>query len=111
MNHLLQASDADREQTVTALRRHVADGRITVEEFSDRAATAYAARTLGDLATITADLPPIDHERPPDSNPQRARPAWLIAGLAASTVLGVGLLSVLTHAAAAAAPMMNGFCP
>jgi hypothetical protein len=110
MNQLLRASDADREQTVTALRRHVADGRITVEEFSDRAAIAYAARTLGDLATITADLPPTDHERPPDSL-RRARPAWLIAGLAASTVLGVGLLSVLTHAAAAAAPMMNGFCP
>ncbi len=33
-----------------------ADGRLTLEEHAERVARAYAARTLGDLAELTADL-------------------------------------------------------
>ena len=33
-----------------------ADGRLTLEEHSERVARAYSARTLGDLAELTADL-------------------------------------------------------
>jgi Domain of unknown function (DUF1707) len=106
-----RASDADRERTVTALRMHVADGRITVEEFSDRSADAYTARTLGDLATITADLPPVDHDTwATEPASRRTRPAWLVAGLAAATAIGFSTLGALTHAAAAAGPMMGGVC-
>ncbi len=64
MDAWLRASDADRERTVAALRRHVADGRISVEEFSERSAAAYAARTFGDLDAVTADLPPVEQDRP-----------------------------------------------
>jgi hypothetical protein len=108
----MRASDADREDTVAALRRHVADGRITMEEFSERSAAAYSALTLGDLATVTADLPAVDIARLPETSPSSrwARPAWLIAGLAGATVIGFSLLGALTHAVAAAAPMMGGVC-
>jgi hypothetical protein len=112
MDPRVRASDADREQIVTALRTHLADGRITVEEFSDRAATAYDARTLGDLAAVTADLPPTGPVRPADGGAgrRRSRPAWQFAGIAAATAIGVWLFVWLTTAAAVAAPMAGGLC-
>jgi DUF1707 SHOCT-like domain/2TM domain len=55
----LRASDADREQFVEALRQHHAEGRLTLEELTERTERAYAARTLGDLDALATDLPPI----------------------------------------------------
>jgi Domain of unknown function (DUF1707)/Cell wall-active antibiotics response 4TMS YvqF len=54
----LRASDADRERVVTVLGEALADGRITLEEHSERTSHAYAARTLGELTGLTADLAP-----------------------------------------------------
>jgi DUF1707 SHOCT-like domain len=48
----LRASDADREQFVEALRQHHAEGRLTLEELTERTGRAYAARTLGDLPPL-----------------------------------------------------------
>lgn len=53
----LRASDADRERIVEQLRQHTADGRLTMEEFDQRMTAAYAAKTFGDLAGLTRDLP------------------------------------------------------
>lgn len=52
----LRASDADRERVVAVLASAAADGRLTLEEHTERVARAYSARTLGDLAELTADL-------------------------------------------------------
>ena len=52
-----RASDADREEAVVALREHLVEGRLTLEEFSDRVGSALAARTVGDLAALGSDLP------------------------------------------------------
>jgi len=52
----LRASDADRERVLTLLGEAAADGRLTLEEHSERAERAYAARTLGELAGLTTDL-------------------------------------------------------
>lgn len=54
----LRASDADRERVVTVLGEALADGRITMEEHSERTSRAYAARTLGELTGLTGDLSP-----------------------------------------------------
>ena len=54
----LRASDADREQFVEALRRHHAEGRLTLEELTERTERAYAARTRGDLDAGATALPP-----------------------------------------------------
>ena len=43
----LRASDAERERSADALRRHHADGRLTTDEFEERTGRAYAATTLG----------------------------------------------------------------
>jgi hypothetical protein len=53
----VRASDADRERVVAALQEHTAAGRLTLDEFTERATTVYAARTLDELAATTADLP------------------------------------------------------
>jgi Domain of unknown function (DUF1707) len=53
----LRAADADREAVATILGRHMADGRLTLAEYDERVALAWAARTYGDLAALTADLP------------------------------------------------------
>jgi hypothetical protein len=54
----LRASDADRERVVTVLGEALADGRLTMEEHSERTTRAYEARTLGELTGITGDLSP-----------------------------------------------------
>jgi hypothetical protein len=53
----LRASDADRDRTIADLREHTAVGRLTLEEFSDRADRAVAAKTLSELEEIRRDLP------------------------------------------------------
>ncbi|HZU55846.1 MAG TPA: DUF1707 domain-containing protein [Actinocrinis sp.] len=53
----LRASDADRERIVEQLRQHTADGRLTMDEFEQRMSAAYAAKTYGELAQLTRDLP------------------------------------------------------
>src|SRR3954451_10430033 len=52
----MRASDADRERVVAVLQQALADGRITVDEFGERSAVAYAARTHDELAGLTRDL-------------------------------------------------------
>jgi hypothetical protein len=52
----LRASDADRDAVFELLSSAAADGRLTLEEHSERAERAHAARTLGDLAELTVDL-------------------------------------------------------
>jgi hypothetical protein len=64
----LRASDADRERTVEQLRRHHADGRLDLEEFSERMDRAYAAKTLAELDELMTDLPQ-------DATPATPRPA------------------------------------
>lgn len=52
----LRASDADRERVIALLNEAAGDGRLTLGEHSERVERAYAARTLGELAPLTADL-------------------------------------------------------
>ena len=53
----IRASDAERAAVAEALGRHLSAGRLTVPEYDERLERAYAARTLGELAPLTADLP------------------------------------------------------
>jgi hypothetical protein len=54
----MRASDADREAVVEVLREAVTHGRLTFDEFEERTAQAYAAKTFGELHPLTTDLPP-----------------------------------------------------
>ena len=68
----IRASDADRDRTAAALREHLAAGRLTTEEFDERLDKVYAAKTLGDLDDLMADLPRTDLGKPADVSPHHA---------------------------------------
>jgi len=53
----LRASDGDRDQAIEALATASAEGRLSLEEYSQRSEAALVARTRGELAGLTADLP------------------------------------------------------
>ena len=53
----LRAADADRAAVATQLGEQMSAGRLTVAEYDERLARAYAARTYGELEALTADLP------------------------------------------------------
>ncbi len=51
------ASDAERERSIALLRDAVGEGRLTLEEFSERVGLAQVARTDQELARLARDLP------------------------------------------------------
>ena len=53
----IRVSDAERDATVERLSAATGDGRLTLEEFSQRMELATAAKTRADLEPLTADLP------------------------------------------------------
>ena len=53
----LRVSDAERDVTLRALGDHAAVGRLTLDELEERSSRALAAKTRGELATLTSDLP------------------------------------------------------
>ena len=55
-----RAADRDRDAVAVILGEALATGRLTSEEHAERLEAVYAARTYGELAPITKDLP---HER------------------------------------------------
>jgi hypothetical protein len=53
----VRASDGDREALVARLQTALAEGRLDLDEFGQRAGAAYAAVTTAQLAALVADLP------------------------------------------------------
>lgn len=51
------ASDAERDEVAARLGQAAGEGRLTLEEFSDRVGRVYAARTRAELEPPVADLP------------------------------------------------------
>src|SRR5215470_9889397 len=59
------ASDAERERTSEVLRQASVEGRLTLDEFSERVEQALAARTRDELQAVTRDLPAVAPARAP----------------------------------------------
>jgi hypothetical protein len=53
----LRASHEDRDAVIEKLRVAAGDGRLTAEELDERLEIAFNAKTYGELATLTSDLP------------------------------------------------------
>ena len=53
----IRASDAERDATVQRLSEATGDGRLTLEEFSQRMERASTARTRAELGRLVTDLP------------------------------------------------------
>jgi len=55
----VRSSDRERDEVVTLLRDHAAEGRLSPEELDERVERALDARTGADLDALLADLPRI----------------------------------------------------
>lgn len=75
----LRIGDREREAAAAALGEHFVEGRITREEYDERSAVVWSARTEADLRPVFADLPGphharLGHARPAMAAPRTARP-------------------------------------
>ncbi len=103
-----RVSDADRDRTVTQLREHVVEGRLTLDEFSERVGRALEARSRGDLAAVMTDLPVPEPsvgrlpETAKETMPvtQRRQRRWHIAVLSGHNTKGRWRISGKTNAVA-----------
>ncbi|MGY1707714.1 DUF1707 domain-containing protein [Geodermatophilus sp. SYSU D00697] len=83
-----RVSDPERAVVQERLRRAVAAGQLDLHEFDTRVQSAWAARTRGELAAVTRDLP-----EPPPAPPA---PRRLPLGGAFSADAGGMAMRVLT---------------
>jgi hypothetical protein len=75
----MRAGDADRSKVVETLGRHLADGRLTVDEFDERTVQAHAAVYLDQLPPLLADLPGDPRPAPrPVRRPARVPPVAVV---------------------------------
>ena len=111
-DHMMRASDLDRDAVVATLRDAYTAGRLTLEEFDERMTAAYASRTWGELRKLTEDLPaqpvlgsdvpgrhlptpalpthpPRAHGSPPPPTRHRRRPVALFPLVAVWILLGL----------------------
>lgn len=105
----VRVSDADRETIVARLSEATAEGRLSIEEFSERSRYAYASRTWGELSTVLHDLPvplpdPIDFGQPerPASESRLPMLSLMLGFLPVPLVMcgGIGVLGPLCGLAA-----------
>jgi Domain of unknown function (DUF1707)/Domain of unknown function (DUF4190) len=85
----MRASSADRERAVDVLKAGFAEGRLSQDEYNDRMGRAYAARTYGELAALTGDLPigplpayPVSAYQPPPAGTNSMAVASMVLGVA-----------------------------
>ena len=83
----LRVSDAERDETVRILGEHAAVGRLTLDELEERSGRALTARTRGELATLTGDLPAeagIEGQGRPAPALAKKPVRWMVAIMAGS---------------------------
>jgi class 3 adenylate cyclase len=99
-----RVADADRDRTVTHLREHVVDGRLTLDEFSERVGLALGARTRGDLDAVMADLPEVrstGQQLPePTTTAAKKKRRWHVAVMSGHSTKGRWRISGKTNAVA-----------
>jgi hypothetical protein len=91
----IRASDDDRQRTVAALERHTGAGRLTLDEFAERARAAHDARTLDELAAVVRDLPADSGTSTATEAPQRD--LFLLFAIAAVTLALLFVFIALTR--------------
>ena len=73
-----RVGDEDRAQVVEQLRRHTTEGRLTLDEFSERVGRALEAQSRGELDQVMSDLPSEQQAPAPERAPRRAT-RWVVA--------------------------------
>ena len=80
----LRVSDAERDETLRILGDHASVGRLTLDELEERSSRALAAKTRGELATLTGDLPQEAGQGRPAPTTARKPVRWMVAILSGS---------------------------
>jgi hypothetical protein len=80
----LRVSDAERDETVRILGEHAAVGRLTLDELEERSSRALTARTRGELATLTGDLPQEAGQGRPAPALAKKPVRWMVAVMSGS---------------------------
>ncbi|WP_199816609.1 DUF1707 domain-containing protein [Streptomyces griseus] len=93
----LRVSDQERDAALDVLAAALAEGRLDPHEHAERAEAALAARTAGELAALTADLPVPPPGRAEAAREQRAKGYaewrhWLGGLVVLSAIWGVNCL-------------------
>src|SRR4051812_42256742 len=91
----LRASDADREAVAERLRVASVDGRIDSEELEERLSQVYAARWVGELDRIVADVVPPPPPAPPPPVAPYAYPQPYAGYQPAPSVNGLAVASLV----------------
>jgi hypothetical protein len=93
----LRAADDDRDTVLQTLERHVAAGRLTLDEFDQRSTAALAAVTLEELAVLTTDLPELSAEPARQVGPAGHARHLVLLFVIAFVALAVLVVMMLLH--------------
>jgi len=94
----VRASDADRQRVIDALQRHTAAGRLTLDEFSERVGSVFAAQTMQELAAATVDLPVEKAEKAEKADENNARHLVIAFAVAVLAIVILGVVYTLATA-------------
>jgi hypothetical protein len=81
----IRVSDAERDAAVERLSAATGDGRLTLEEFSQRMELATTARTRADLDGLVGDLPA---DAAPAGNAAAGPPSWHVSPIGGLKIRG-----------------------
>ena len=93
----MAGSQAEREQTIGALKAAFVQGRLTMDEFDARIGQTFTSRTYAELAAVTADIPDgLPAVRPPRREAARPRMnhavRWGASGFVAPVLVAASLV-------------------
>lgn len=95
----IRVSDADRDQALSELRAALQAGRITADEFDERADQALSARTGNDLSVLLADLP-VESAVAPATVPEKSDPLLATRVAIGASAVAAGLFALAAAGAA-----------
>jgi len=84
----VRASDAERDATVERLSQATGEGRLTLEEFSQRMEQATTARTRAELDRLVTDLPAGSGQPGPVMAGAHDAPSWHVSPVGGLNVFG-----------------------
>jgi hypothetical protein len=91
----------DREQAIDVLKAAFVQGRLTKDEFDARIGPTFTARTCGELAAVTADLPARPAGAQPPRKPSRLRTSnavrWGVAGAITPAIIAAAFVVASVH--------------
>ena len=92
----IRVSDSEREAIVALLTAAAGEGRLTLEEYNERAGAAYAAKTRGEIIRLGDDLPAA--RQAPMSPATGSKPEHLVAIFGNESRKGSWLVPALVEA-------------